>query len=379
MIFLYGLGAVQGLLISLFLFLGAKQLGANRVMALWCLFLSLSFLGGFIYLDKTINVFSFLIGWTYFLPAAYGGLLYLYCKKLLDRSEFALEDTVHLLPLVLCYALNIDILLAPSEQKLSYILTLPPLTPSFYISQAILYLQAVVYFALSIRLLLAYKKSYKEQFSDTTKDKSNWLAILISLSLVIWLIKMSASFLAGIGWLSNVGSALIVVLIYLIGFMQWLKPQLFVTQGLIHIPKPLVLSKNLNDLHADTLAQPQEERLALDAETHALFAKVLVDTVKNEYLYLQEGLSLAQVSAQTDISIHHISETLNYHLEKNFYRFINEFRIDHFCAELASNPQSKILDLALRSGFSNKSTFNAAFKEFKRLTPSEYRLQLSKQ
>ena len=122
MIFLYGLGAVQGLIISLFLFFGAKQLGANRVMALWCLFLSLSFLGGFIYLDKTINVFSFLIGWTYFLPAAYGGLLYLYCKKLLDRSEFALADTVHLLPLVLCYALNIDILLAPSEQKLSYIL-----------------------------------------------------------------------------------------------------------------------------------------------------------------------------------------------------------------------------------------------------------------
>tara|TARA_R110002167_G_scaffold31464_36_gene103397 strand:+ start:1061 stop:2254 length:1194 start_codon:yes stop_codon:yes gene_type:complete len=379
LIFLYGLGAVHGLIISLFLFLGAKQLGANRVMALWCLFLSLSFLGGFIYLDKTINVFSFLIGWTYFLPAAYGGLLYLYCKKLLDRSEFALEDTVHLLPLVLCYALNIDILLAPSEQKLSYILTLPPLTPSFYISQAILYLQAIVYFALSIRLLLTYKKSYKEQFSDTTKDKSNWLAILICLSLVIWLIKMSASFFVDISWLSNLGSALIVVLIYLIGFMQWLKPQLFVTQGLMHIPKPLVLSKHLSDLHADAAAQTREERLALDAETHALFAKVLVDTVKNEHLYLQESLSLAQVSAQTDISIHHISETLNHHLEKNFYRFINEFRIEHFCTELASNHQSKILDLALRSGFSNKSTFNAAFKEFKGLTPSEYRLQLDKE
>ena len=100
---------------------------------------------------------------------------------------------------------------------------------------------------------------------------------------------MSVSFLAGMGWLSNVGSALIVVLIYLIGFMQWLKPQLFVTQGLIHITKPLVLPEQLNDLHADTSAQLQEERLALDAETHALFAKVLVDKVKNEHLYLREG------------------------------------------------------------------------------------------
>jgi len=145
LIYLYGLGAAHGLIIALFLFLGTKQLGANRVMALWCLLLSLSFIGGFIYVDQTVNAFSFLIGWTYFLPAAYGGLLYLYCKKLLDRNEFALKDTVHMLPLVLCYALNIDILLAPSEQKLSYILTLPPLTPSFYISQAISLIAIIAY------------------------------------------------------------------------------------------------------------------------------------------------------------------------------------------------------------------------------------------
>ena len=85
MIDLYSLGAVNGLLLAVLLFWMPKQSGANRVMAMWCMLLSLHFIGNFIYKDQTINVFSFLIGWTYFFPAAYGGLLFLYCQKLLNQ------------------------------------------------------------------------------------------------------------------------------------------------------------------------------------------------------------------------------------------------------------------------------------------------------
>ena len=135
MIYLYAIGAANGLVLAGLLFFKPALGGASRIMALWCLLLSVNFLGNFVYTDQTINALSFLIGWSYFLPAAYGGLLFLYCKKLLDQTGFHRRDCLHLLPLLFCYALNIDILLAPSELKLSYILNLPPQTPSFFISQ----------------------------------------------------------------------------------------------------------------------------------------------------------------------------------------------------------------------------------------------------
>ena len=378
MIDLYSLGAVNGLLLAVLLFWMPKKSGANRVMAIWCMLLSLNFIGNFIYKDQTINVFSFLIGWTYFLPAAYGGLLFLYCQKLLNHATLTLKDGIHFAPLILCYALNIDILLAPSEQKLIYILKLPPQTPSFFISQFILWAQAFAYGAFSIYLVLNYKRKHREQFSYLQKGITNWMSILISLSLLIWLSKLMPSVMQDTSWFSKLGSALIVALIYLVGFMQWLQPQLFATQRLLNISDNLPTLEAKESIEEDSTNQNIKDRLALDAESHALLAKVISDTVETKALYLQENLSLADLSVQTNISVHHISETLNHFVAKSFYRFINEFRVEHFCLQLSLNPTAKITELAMNSGFASKSTFNAAFKELKCITPSQYREQLNK-
>lgn len=367
----------------------AKQISANRVMATWCLLLSLNFMGTFIYVEASINAFSFLIGWTYFLPAAYGGLLFLYCQKLLNHQSVKWADAIHFAPLLLCYALNIDILLAPSELKLHYILNLPPLTPSFYISQFVLYAHAFVYCVASVFLLLQYQKKHREQYSHVQKSITTWILIVIGLSIVIWLSKLLASLFQEALWLSQFGSALIVVLIYAVGFMQWFKPQLFVTQKLLPvaltissppaeaIDKPNRYMALIEERKESKQSKSTQENLALDPQSHTLLAKVINDTVENNTLYLVDNLSLAELSAHTNISIHHISETLNHYLKKNFYRYINEYRVEHFCQQLALQPKAKITSLAMASGFANKSTFNAAFKEIKQLTPSQYREQLN--
>lgn len=379
MIYLYAIGAANGLVLAALLLFKPALGGASRVMALWCLLLSVNFLGNFVYTDQALNVLSFLIGWSYFLPAAYGGLLYLYCKKLLDHTDFHLRDCLHFLPLLFCYALNIDILLAPSELKLSYILNLPPQTPSFFISQFILFAQALVYGVLSIVLLIQYKQNYKQQYSNTNSGLSYWMGIIIGLTFIIWLAKFSASLFQNANWLSHLGAALIVLLIYSVGFMHWLKPEWFMTQKLID------LSEHASDKDhgSNKTKNSQGVRITLDQSTHASLAKILCDAVKEKALYLRGDLSLAELSAETNISVHHISETLNYYLDKNFYRFINEYRVAHFCEQLSlaidADIQPKITHLAMDAGFSNKSTFNAAFKDLKHITPSQFRAQLKKE
>ena len=55
---------------------------------------------------------------------------------------------------------------------------------------------------------------------------------------------------------------------------------------------------------------------------------------------------------------------------------MNEYRINYIRERMQQDQSSKILDLAMTAGFSSKSTFNAVFKQFTGLTPSQYRRQL---
>jgi len=70
-----------------------------------------------------------------------------------------------------------------------------------------------------------------------------------------------------------------------------------------------------------------------------------------------------------------LSEVLNCHVEKNFYNYVNDFRIEYVKDELA-NPARKnesVLRIAYDAGFKSKTTFNTLFKKKTGSTPSAYR------
>lgn len=58
---------------------------------------------------------------------------------------------------------------------------------------------------------------------------------------------------------------------------------------------------------------------------------------------------------------------------KTFFAFLNELRIETAC-KLLQNKEYSIIEVSEKSGFKNISNFNRKFKELKRKTPSNYRL-----
>lgn len=111
-----------------------------------------------------------------------------------------------------------------------------------------------------------------------------------------------------------------------------------------------ILNKSEFDKNVESPeSQSSTNRLALDSGSHSLIAGIVKQAMRKEHIFLRDSLSLQELATHCDVSVHHLSETLN-----------------HF------------IDIAMRSGFSNKSTFNTVFKEIKQQTPSQYRARRSK-
>ncbi|GAB5409829.1 MAG: hypothetical protein BalsKO_21940 [Balneolaceae bacterium] len=102
--------------------------------------------------------------------------------------------------------------------------------------------------------------------------------------------------------------------------------------------------------------------------------------MKEEKPYLNPKLKIAELASFCDIQSHLMSRIINEYYEKNFFDFINAYRVEEFIGKINEENLSQftLLKLAFESGFNSKTTFNTSFKKYKGKTPKEYILKESK-
>lgn len=72
------------------------------------------------------------------------------------------------------------------------------------------------------------------------------------------------------------------------------------------------------------------------------------------------------------VSKYAISRVFSGTFHNNFNQYVNDARIRYACSRL-ENARDSIIEICLDSGFESQRTFNRAFKERYRMSPSEYR------
>lgn len=390
--YLHVIGAFHGLLLAGLLIFGSTTSTASRILGTWCLFLGLYFLGPFIHLERQLNAFSQLIGLHIFLPASFGAFLYLYCRHAVIDHPLSLKDLLHFLPFILCYVLNIELYLSTSEVKLNAILYGPENLHPILIAQVILALQAFIYLGLSMIMVKRYKNQAEHTLSNYNPEVFSWLWKLLILNLLIWCIKGFAGLTEYSDMNSAVSDGLILVLISSIAMAQWRNQNLFKIDQLktsvseykkdksddVKQKKIQAITKNHVDNKDRSIENSSIENSgALNPSIRSSLLEVVIKHMQSHKTYLDNQLTLTRLAEAVNISTHHLSEVLNQHEGKNFYQFVNEYRINYICERLKVDNDIKILDLAMSAGFSSKSTFNAVFKQFMKLTPSQYRKQLT--
>lgn len=107
----------------------------------------------------------------------------------------------------------------------------------------------------------------------------------------------------------------------------------------------------------------------------ALVQKVY-EVLKQEKLYTRTGLTIGELAKRLTIQEYRLRRLINKQLGyRNFNQFLNEFRIQEACKRLAlpSDHREQIANIAFDVGYSALSSFNKAFKDIMKITPTQYR------
>lgn len=99
--------------------------------------------------------------------------------------------------------------------------------------------------------------------------------------------------------------------------------------------------------------------------------------MEHDKFFTKNNLSVDDIAKSLETNSKYISQIINETYNKNFYNYINHFRIEEAKRMLVSdlNEKYSIMGIAQSVGFLSKSSFNTAFKKHTGLTPSEFKAQ----
>ena len=94
----------------------------------------------------------------------------------------------------------------------------------------------------------------------------------------------------------------------------------------------------------------------------------------SEKPFLDPKLTLHQLAEMLETNTNSLSRVINEGFNKNFYDYINFYRVEEFkkLVNQDDHKQYTFLSVAYKVGFSSKTTFNRAFKKLEGITPREF-------
>lgn len=322
-----------------------------------------------------------------FVAFTYGPILFLYVKYMTGPGEkFKISNFLHFIPFVVFFVVSVIF----RADKVFADLT-GFLVADKYISLRIVY-SVCFFLSITVYSTLAFVTIRKHQ--QHLKDLVSYASGRITLN---WLKIISISFYAAYVVLFILGG--IDIFVNFLPFDPYYTVFVFVAvfsfvYGFYTIKQPILV--NVLTRNGETIQEgkkkvrgreagiekpdgedPRKRRYVRSGLSEAQAKKYLdkiLEFMEKEKPYLERDLTIYDLSQKTGISRHHITQVLNDLHGRNFFTFINEYRVNEVIKRMKDpkNTNFTILAIAYDSGFNSKSTFNTIFKNITKLTPSQY-------
>ena len=347
------IGVAQSLFASILMISKKEKSVSDKILYIWLLLLGVEFLTcalDYKIFGRPLLSSSFLL----FNPA-----LTLYIRSLTER-DFKLKYVylLHLIPFLFF-------------ETYAYAIAIPFEFDTFFhtddnfsfrmIFTAATIVSWLVYNPWSLFLILNHRKRLLNEKSNIDSNENlTWLRSVtlfyVTYCLIVFFIAVYVYFSrADYIILTFYNYSALLILIYMISFYGLRQQRL-----------------TLKDESAEEL--PEEAKAyknsILTPETKADIKARILDFVENKKAYLNPDLNMDVLSEAIGIPKYQITEVLNTELGKNFFRFINSYRVDEVVRQLSA-PQLKysIEAIGYECGFSSKSSFYTVFKKITGETP----------
>lgn len=332
----------QAIVFSIYLYtLKKTKRMFTKVMTAMFVLLSCHFL--FLFVDHRSGSIPLLLGPVFGL--LYGPIYLMYTESLILKSIRMNKYWLHFIPaiIMLIIALNMGDRGADISIWIGWMVTA----------------QFSIYLIASLNLIYKYRRALKKESSQFYEVSLKWLEVIIYMQFIILLVALLEAGIQN----SYIGQIIIVIIYLLV---------LILLHCFFHLGRRQVdLFKGVRQ---EQLINNNATEYELQASKLQDYSSRLLAYIEQQQPYLEYGLTLTDMSEQLDISSRNLSYTINRSFGKNFYDFINSYRLDNACRLLRKTEQP-IKEVMYGSGFSNKGTFNAIFKRNLGMTPSEYRLK----
>ena len=347
------IGFSQSLYAAILMFTKNDRSISDKILTGWLTLLSIEFLTcglDYEFFSQPLLSSSFLL----FNPA-----LYLYISSLTHPS-FRLKwvQLFHLLPYVVF-------------ELYAYLIQEPFLMDTYFVrDENFLFRMSFavanliswsVYNPLSLILVHKYRMHLRNEQSNIGKNESLGWVLAVGIFYVVYCI--IAFIIAIIVYYSEVQADLpyvynysvLLFIIFVLSFYG-LRQQV--------LPKQLLIEK---------IKVPYEHSNLSDALKKRIEKKVL-DYFENETAYLNPDLNMELMAQTLKIPKHQITEVLNTVIGKNFFQFVNTYRVEAV-KQMLLDPKNRfsIEAVGYDCGFSSKSSFYTVFKSITGVTPVAFK------
>ena len=389
MVGIFYIGSIFCALVTIYLLLyneNAIKTFANYLLASYfifcisCLSVYVLILYGFI-IDVP-NLYKITAPINFLLPP----IVYLYVRVMLfNKQKLNFLDFLHIIPFLLVFINYLPFYLLPISNKKDIIQELlKDINTSYkiqlgYISEYIVnifrILQNFIYLIFQWKLVITFNKQNKNiEVEKQINNVIKWLRIFTSLSTISLFAFILLAF-----------TALVFQDIYADGFIFHLPDYIFascffiistylLTHPSIFAGLPFIKYKQT----PSTLILNQADYIPYIEQDYSTEIAIILDYFETKKPYLKKGLNISKLAVEINIPTRLISFIINQHFEMRFNEFINKYRVSYIKEKI----NEKYLDsftlnsLASEAGFSNLTTFIAAFKKIENCTPSEYLLKI---
>lgn len=319
----------------------------------------------YVALNISPNLF-YIFGFAYWLE---GPLLLWYTKSVLyQQYRPPRREYLYLVPLVLYIGYELVFYYSLStpekiELQLGYDLAQAPQYMNYVTLARELF--RLAFSIACLRAIQTYRQTLQESFSNTEVIDFQWLKLLV----------------VGFSVLRTIA---VIVALLIIASLHFDLDVNFETVGLagnyltfLLISMLIFFSLKKSSVVAP-VAQPEaqvEDQGKTQYSQHQV--EQLLQYMEEHKPHLETSLTIDELARKTRIPAKELSAITNRHLNKNFFEFVNSYRIEEAKQRLQdpSRQHQSILTIMFDAGFNSKATFNTLFKKATGQTPTAFRKQ----